>query len=158
MELETLNGGSHLGRYRYLRKVLTKKAKYALNALTFLAKNGQKDEVQPVTAKLIASENNIPQKFLESILSDLKKTGILSSIHGKGGGYLLRKSPNEIQLVDIIRMFDGAVGLVPCATHQFFEPCKECLDVETCKIRWMFKELRDINVAFLKNKTLASLI
>ena len=138
--------------------MLTKKAKYALNALTFLAKNQQNNDPKPLTAKYIATENNIPQKFLESILSDLKKTGVLSSIHGKGGGYLLRKNPQEIPLVDIIRMFDGAVGLVPCATHQFFEPCKECLDVETCKIRWMFKELRDVNVAFLKNKTLHSLL
>lgn len=138
--------------------MLTKKAKYALNALTFLAKNQQNRDPKPLTAKYIATENNIPQKFLESILSDLKKTGVLSSIHGKGGGYLLRKNPQEIPLVDIIRMFDGAVGLVPCATHQFFEPCKECLDVETCKIRWMFKELRDVNVAFLKNKTLHSLL
>ena len=138
--------------------MLTKKAKYALNALTFLAKNQQNRDPKPLTAKYIATENNIPQKFLESILSDLKKTGVLSSIHGKGGGYLLRKNPQEIPLVDIIRMFDGAVGLVPCATHQFFEPCKECLDVETCKIRWMFKELRDINVAFLKDKTLQSLL
>ncbi len=138
--------------------MLTKKAKYALNALTFLAKNGQLSNPRPLTAKHLAKENNIPQKFLESILSDLKKKGILSSIHGKGGGYLLRKDPGDIPLVDIIRLFDGAVGLVPCATHQFFEPCKECLDIETCKIRWMFKELRDINVSFLKEKTLESLL
>ena len=135
--------------------VLTKKAKYALNALSFIA---QQDLNHPQTAATIAKENNIPLKFLESILSELKKNGTLKSIHGKGGGYLLRKSPYEIRIVDILRLFDGAVGLIPCTTHQYFEPCLECKDIEACKIRWMFKELRDINVAFLKEKSLADLI
>jgi Rrf2 family protein len=139
----------------YVCGVLTKKAKYALNALVYLSKQG---EVLPVNSERIAKENKIPKKFLESILSDLKRVGILSSVHGKGGGYLMRKKPEEIPMVDFIRMFDGAVGLIPCATHQFFEPCQECQDVETCKIRWTFKELRDINVEFLKDKTISDLI
>ena len=139
----------------YVCRVLTKKAKYALNALVYLSKRA---DVQPVTSEHIARENKIPKKFLESILSDLKRVGILSSVHGKGGGYLMRKQPEDIPMVDIIRLFDGAVGLIPCATHQFFEPCLECKDVETCKIRWTFKELRDINVEFLKDKTLRDLI
>jgi Rrf2 family protein len=140
----------------YLRKVLTKKAKYALNALVYLSR-GYKSAV-PKTADRIASDNNIPKKFLESILVDLKKVGILISVHGKGGGYLMRKRPEEISMVEIIRMFDGAVGLIPCATHQFFKPCVECKEVEQCKIRWTFKELRDLNVEYLKDKTINDLI
>jgi Rrf2 family protein len=136
--------------------VLTKKAKYALNALVYLSRGDNSDA--PKTAERIAKDNNIPKKFLESILGDLKKVGILSSIHGKGGGYLMRKRPEDISMVEIIRMFDGAVGLIPCATHQFFEPCLECKDVESCKIRWAFKELRDVNVEFLKGKTIGDLI
>jgi Rrf2 family protein len=140
----------------YFCCVLTKKAKYALNALVFISKNS--NESRPVTTQHISRENAISQKFLESILVELKKVGILGSMHGKGGGYYLRRDPNEIQIVEIIRMFDGAIGLRPCATHQFFEPCKECKDVETCKIRFTFKELRDLNVEFLKDKTLQSLL
>jgi len=136
--------------------VLTKKAKYALNALVYLSRVDNSDA--PKTAERIAKDNNIPKKFLESILGDLKKVGILSSVHGKGGGYLMRKRPEDISMVEIIRMFDGAVGLIPCATHQFFEPCLECKDVESCKIRWTFKELRDVNVEFLKGKTIGDLI
>lgn len=136
--------------------MLTKKAKYALNALVYLSRSDNSDA--PKTAERIAQDNNIPKKFLESILGDLKKVGILSSVHGKGGGYVMRKRPEDISMVEIIRMFDGAVGLIPCATHQFFEPCSECKDVESCKIRWTFKELRDINVEFLKDKTIADLI
>lgn len=138
--------------------MLTKKAKYALNALVYIAKEQKKNGNLPLTASHISTENQIPQKFLESILSDLKKTGILRSIHGKGGGYLLQKQPSEIPMVDIIRMFDGAVGLIPCATHQFFQPCNECNDVESCKIRWTFKELRDITVEFMKDKTVEDLM
>ena len=136
--------------------MLTKKAKYALNALVYLSRVDNSDA--PKTAERIAKDNNIPKKFLESILGDLKKVGILSSVHGKGGGYLMRKRPEDISMVEIIRMFDGAVGLIPCATHQFFEPCLECKDVESCKIRWTFKELRDVNVEFLKGKTIGDLI
>ena len=136
--------------------MLTKKVKYALNALVYLSRGD--NSATPKTADRIASDNNIPKKFLESILGDLKKVGILSSVHGKGGGYLMRKRPEEISMVEIIRMFDGAVGLIPCATHQFFEPCLECKEVEQCKIRWTFKELRDINVEFLKDKTIRDLL
>ncbi|MGC6414841.1 MAG: RrF2 family transcriptional regulator [Bacteroidia bacterium] len=138
--------------------MLTKKAKYALNALVFLAKREVKHAGVPITSAQIAKENNMPSKFLEGILSDLKKASILRSIHGKGGGYLLQKKPNEIQMVDIIRMFDGAVGLIPCATYTYFQPCEECEDVENCKIRWTFKELRDQTVEFMKDKTVADLI
>ena len=140
----------------YLYKVLTKKAKYALNALVYLSRN--KDKEVPKSAERIAKDNNIPKKFLESILADMTKVGILSSVQGKGGGYVLRKLPQQISMVEIIRLFDGAVGLIPCATHRYFKPCHECNDVESCKIRWAFKELRDINVEFLKDKTIHDLL
>jgi Rrf2 family protein len=135
--------------------VLTKKAKYALNALVFIAENQLNGLV---TSERIAQHTQLSRKFLETILNDLKKQGILSSIKGKQGGYQLQKPPQDIHLVEIIRLFDGAIGLIPCATHQFFQPCKECKDVETCRIRFTFKELRDLNVEFLKNKTLKHLI
>ncbi len=135
--------------------MLTKKAKYALNALVFIAENQLNGLV---TSERIAQHTQLSRKFLETILNDLKKQGILSSIKGKQGGYQLQKPPQDIHLVEIIRLFDGAIGLIPCATHQFFQPCKECKDVETCRIRFTFKELRDLNVEFLKNKTLKHLI
>ncbi len=135
--------------------MLTKKAKYALNTLIYLSKCV---ESQPVSAKHIASENRIPSKFLESILNDLKQAGILTSVQGRGGGYFMRKLPRDITIVEIIRMFDGAIGLIPCATYQFFKPCQECEDIEVCKIRKTFKDLRDINVDFLRGKALSDLI
>lgn len=134
--------------------MLTKKAKYALNALVFLAKQ----PTSPVRAIEISKQNNIPSKFLEGILSELVRIGVLDSQRGQSGGYSFLKDPKDILVVDILRQFDGAVGLVPCATHQFFKPCVECVDVEACKIRWMFKELRDLSVEFLKNKSIQDLL
>lgn len=135
--------------------MLTKKAKYALNALVYIAENQLNGLV---TSEQIAQHTQLSRKFLETILNDLKKQGILSSIKGKQGGYQLQKPPQDIHLVEIIRLFDGAIGLIPCATHQFFQPCKECKNVETCRIRFTFKELRDLNVEFLKNKTLIDIL
>lgn len=135
--------------------MLTKKAKYALNALVFIAGSPEK---RVWRAEEISLENHIPRKFLESILTDLTKVGILGSKKGKSGGYYFLKSPSEVMLVDVIRLFDGAIGLIPCVTHQFFEPCEECLDPNTCKIRRSFKELRDITVDYLKNKSISDLL
>ena len=131
--------------------MLTKKAKYALNALVHIAREGKE---QSVGTDEIAAANNIPRKFLEGILTDLVKSGILSSRKGKGGGYSLRRAPEEVKLVEILRMFDGAIGLIPCVTYQYYKPCEECEDPETCKIRFTFKELRDINVQFMKEHSL----
>ena len=135
--------------------MLTKKAKYALNALTFIAKNSDKKVLR---AEEISFQNHIPRKFLESILTDLTKVGILGSKKGKSGGYYFLKNPDEVMLVDVIRLFDGAIGLIPCVTFQYFEPCEECVDPDTCKIRWTFKELRDLTVEYLKGKSILDLL
>lgn len=84
--------------------MLSKKTKYALHALTYLAK---KDANEPTLILEIAEKGNIPRKFLESILLDLKKQGILNSKMGKGGGYFLRQEPSKIQISTIIRLFNG---------------------------------------------------
>ncbi len=92
--------------------MLSKKTKYALHALTFLAKSSGNG---PVLISEIASKNNIPRKFLESILLELKKNGVLDSKMGKGGGYFLYLKPSEIKVSTIIRLFDGPIALLPCA-------------------------------------------
>ena len=91
--------------------MLSKKTKYAIHALTYLAK---KDPSQPTLIVEVSAEANVPRKFLETILLELKKNGVLSSKMGKGGGYFLRKKPSEIQLSTIIRLFNGPIALLPC--------------------------------------------
>src|SRR5690606_33252856 len=100
----------------------------------------------------------IPKKFLESILLDLRNAGILSSKKGRGGGYYLLRPPEDVNMADVIRMFDGALALLPCVTYKYYERCEECKDEKTCGIRRVVKEVRDQTVNILKNNSLADII
>lgn len=135
--------------------MISKKTKYAMNALVHLAK--RKDE-GPIIISEIAAKENIPQKFLEAILLDLRKAGILASKKGKGGGYYLLKDPKDVNMADVMRLFDGPIALLPCVTYKYYERCEECKDEETCGIRQVFLELRNKTVSLLKKSTLQSVI
>jgi len=135
--------------------MISKKVKYAIIALIKLAREHNRG---PILIRDIAESEKIPQKFLEAILNDLKHAGILASKKGKGGGYYLLKSPDEVNLATVIRLFDGAIALLPCVTYQYYERCEECKDEETCGIRDVFKEVRDETVELLKEATLSEII
>lgn len=135
--------------------MISKKSKYAINALVHLAReygNG------PILISKIAEQENIPQKFLEAILLELKNDGVLGSKKGKGGGYYLRKDPEEVNLADVLRLFDGAIALLPCVTFKFYERCEECQDEETCSIREAFLKVRNETVKIFKGQTLKGLV
>ncbi len=134
--------------------MLSKKCKYAIHALVHMAKN----PAEKYLIKEISETCNIPKKFLEAILLELNRAGVLSSKSGKGGGYMLRLPPDEVNLAEVVRLFDGAIALVPCATHKFYQPCDECEDEETCTVRHSFLEVRNATVELLKSQTLASLV
>lgn len=135
--------------------MLSKKTKYAIHALVHLAKEYGKG---PVLISQIASSENIPQKFLEAILLDLRNAGILKSKKGKGGGYYLLRAPDEVNVAEIMRLFDGPIALLPCVTHLYYERCEECKDEETCGIRDVMLKVRNETVKLLKEATLASII
>jgi len=135
--------------------MISKKTKYALNALVHLAK---KYEQGPVLISMISEEENIPQKFLEAILLDLKNAGILGSKKGKGGGYYLIKSPEDVNVADVMRLLDGPIALLPCVTHKYYQRCEECKDEEICGIRDVFLAVRNETVQILKSNTLASIL
>jgi Rrf2 family protein len=135
--------------------MLSKKTKYAINALVYLAKKPYKE---PVLISEIAENENIPKKFLESILLDMRNAGFLNSKKGKGGGYYLIKHPSEVNLAEVIRYFDGAIGLLPCVTHKYYEKCDECTDEKTCGIRHAFLAIRNETVELLKQSTLEQII
>lgn len=135
--------------------MISKKTKYAINALVYLA---QKSTQQPVLISEIAEHEHIPQKFLEAILLDLKNDGILASKKGKGGGYFLLKSPNDVNMADVMRLFDGPIALLPCVTHKYYQKCDECIDEESCGIRSVFLEVRNQTVDLLKKATLTEII
>lgn len=135
--------------------MLSKKSKYAINALVYLAKN---QEEQPISVSRISEAQNIPLKFLESILTELKNARILNSKKGKYGGYSLNGVPEEIHMARVMRLFDGAIGLLPCVTYEYYERCEECIDEETCGIRQVAMEIRNETVKRLKAATLSDII
>lgn len=137
--------------------MLSKKTKYAINALLYLLRR-QQDGVQLLRAAEIAQQKNIPPKFLENILLELKTAGILGSKAGRGGGYYLRKAPEEVNLADLHRLFDGAIGLLPCVTYQYYEKCEECENEESCGIRQALLTVRNQTVEILKENSLATLL
>ncbi|MHC1704711.1 MAG: Rrf2 family transcriptional regulator [Tenuifilaceae bacterium] len=135
--------------------MLSKKTRYALLALTRLAKEYGKG---PILISEISSSEKIPQRFLENILLELKKMGVLGSRLGKTGGYYLIKKPEEVSLDDIIRHFEGSLAMLYCISEKSYQPCEFCKKEENCKIRNVFKEIRDNTLTVLKKTTLDQLI
>jgi Rrf2 family protein len=134
--------------------MLSKKCKYAIHALVHM---GHQPE-EKFLIKDISEACSIPKKFLEAILLELNRAAILGSKKGKGGGYFLRKKPKEIDLAEVVRLFDGAIALVPCATFKYYERCAECKDELTCSIRHAFLTIRNETVKMLKQNTLEDLV
>jgi Rrf2 family protein len=136
-------------------QMLSQKARYALHALIALAEHGG-DE--PMMIAEIADEAHVPRKFLEQILLDLKKRGIVRSLRGRSGGYLLSKPTRAITFAEIIRTIDGPLALSPCVSVTAYHKCDDCDDEETCAIRKVLLAARDATAAVLEARTLASAV
>ncbi len=134
--------------------MLSKKCQYALHALVYIAEH---DPSKVVTIQEIATKKNIPRKFLEIILSELKQGGVIVSRKGKTGGYYLERKPSEINILEVIRLIDGAVAMLPCVSLNFYESCGRCEDEATCKINKVFSAVRDQTLRILSTSTLADL-
>lgn len=134
--------------------VLTRKSKYGLRAMLFLAERSGRG---PVLVSDLAGDQRIPKKFLEAILLDLKRQGLLQSKKGKGGGYFLSRTPEEITVGQVVRALGGPLALVPCVSQTAYARCEECVDEQTCGVRLAMKEVRDATAKILDNTTLAAL-
>jgi Rrf2 family protein len=106
----------------------------------------------------LAKDDDIPIKFLELILLDLKNGGILDSKKGPGGGYLLSRPPEKITLGSVIRMMEGPLAPLPCASETAYRPCEECRDVAHCGTRIVMREVRDAIANILDRTTLKDVI
>jgi Rrf2 family protein len=134
--------------------MLSRKTKYGLKALAFLAR---REDTTPVQIATISASENISQKFLESILLSLRKAGFLGSKKGKGGGYFLRKKSGEISIAEIYRVLEGPIALVPCVSLNFYKKCDDCPDEKACSVHKLMIEVRDKNLAILENTSLKDL-
>ena len=133
--------------------MLSQKARYALHALLVLAEH---DDDEPMMIADIAEEADVPRKFLEQILLGLKKRGIVRSVRGRQGGYMLGRPAQDITFADIIRETDGPLALSPCVSSTAYHKCDDCADEETCAIRKVLLAARDATAAVLESRTLAS--
>ena len=134
--------------------MLSKKTKYGLKALTYLAKQETKT---PVQIAEIAKSENISQKFLESILLSLRKRGLLGSKKGKGGGYYLIKEPSEILMTEVIRELEGPIAMLPCVSLNYYEKCDDCPDEKACSVNKLMIQVRDSTLEIFRNTTLEDL-
>ncbi len=134
--------------------MLSKRTQYAFKALTFLAR---KDQNVPVLISEIAENQHIPLKFLENILLELRKAGVLSSKKGKGGGYALRLTPEEIRVADVVRLMNGPIAMLPCVSLHFYEKCENCNE-ENCGLQRVMIEARDATLKVLEGRTLLDML
>jgi Rrf2 family protein len=134
--------------------MLTRKGKYGLKALVHLA---GLPEGQLAFVTDIANANNIPKKFLDGILGDLRKAGFVRSKTGKDGGYMLARAPDEIRVGHVIRVLDGPLAPIACASRTAYQRCDDCVNEKKCTVRLMMLEVRNAIATILDNRTLAEM-
>ena len=134
-------------------RTLSKRTQYSLRALYALARNYQKG---PRLIADLAAEEAIPRKFLEQILLLLKSRGLVESKKGRGGGYALSRPPGEITIGIVIRLIEGPLAPIPCASETAFRKCPECTDVATCGTRMVMREVRNAIADVLDKTTLSA--
>jgi Rrf2 family protein len=133
--------------------MLTQRSRYALRAMLYLAT--QPAGGPPVPMNRIAVAANVPRKFLELILADLREAGFLHSHRGKTGGYCLSRPTHLISLGEIIRVIEGPLALVPCVSRTAYRACPDCRDESACAIRHAMARVRDETARILDGTSLA---
>ncbi len=132
--------------------MLSQRGRYALKAMLNLAGEPGRGLKQ---VSVIAQEEDIPRKFLEGIMSDLRQAGLVNSVRGKFGGYHLTRPPELITFGEIMRRMDGPLALIPCVSHNFYRRCDDCHDEVTCALRQVMVRVRQEVSGILDRTTLA---
>lgn len=132
--------------------MLSQRTRYSIRALQHLARHHGEG---PIQLSEIAAAQNIPAKFLTVILSELSRAGLVATMRGRDGGYWLALPPIDIRYGDILRLTDGSLALVPCASRYAHETCKNCVPEKDCELRRIMLKVRDDTAAILDRLTLA---
>lgn len=140
--------------YKWIMRTISKKTQYSLRALYSLTRTYGGP---PTLIAEMAEREAIPKRFLEQILLGLKHLGLVNSKKGLHGGYYLVQSPETITLGSVIRMIEGPLAPLPCASETAYRACEECPDPKTCETRIVMREVRDAMAKILDSTTLASL-
>ncbi|HLW91192.1 MAG TPA: Rrf2 family transcriptional regulator [Roseiarcus sp.] len=134
--------------------MLTNKGKYGLKAMVHLAGLAPG---RPALVAEIAAANEIPKKFLDAILAELRTAGLVHSKKGRGGGYVLAKSPSHIMVGDIVRALDGPLAPIACASKSYYRRCADCRNEAKCSVRLMMLEARNAIARVLDHHSLADM-
>jgi len=135
--------------------MLTKKGKYGLKAMVFLAGCEPGKAIQVAE---IAERENISKKFLDAIMRDLKNAGFVRSWKGPGGGFALSRPASEIVIGSVVRALDGPLAPIACASRTAYQPCDDCGDLNSCAVRLVMTEVRDAMAAVLDGTTLEAMV
>jgi Rrf2 family protein len=136
--------------------MLSKKSKYAIKALFFLAKNHSEKSVLRISE--ISEKENIPRKFLETILLELRNKKLVNSKKGSTGGYYLAREAKDIFLSEVIRISGGPIALIPCVSLNFYEACEECVDERICALHEVMEEVRHATLEVLAKTSIQDLV
>jgi len=133
--------------------MLSRKAKYALRALSVLALA----EPGLMQARLLAREAKVPEKFLEAILVELRNAGIVESRRGTVGGHRLARPATEIMVGEVVRIIDGPIAPIRCASVTAYQPCADCIDPPTCALRDLMGDVREAMSSIIDHRSLREL-
>ena len=135
--------------------MLTSRAKYALRACLVMADRKASDVWS--SAGSLAEAADVPRKFLEAILTELREHGLVESRRGPAGGHRLTARPDTISAADVIRAIDGPLAMTPCASATAFRACDDCVVVEECRLQHLMRRARDAVAHVLEQCSLESL-
>jgi len=144
----------HISTQRCLA-VLTAKGKYALKALIYLSTLEPGEKAQGVA---ISKAGNIPKKFLDAILGELRNAGVVFTKKGPGGGYMLARAASDIKIGQVVRAIDGPLAPIACASRSAYEPCSDCKSVKACAVRFTMVKVRDAVSEILDQMTVADMV
>ncbi|TNC52502.1 Rrf2 family transcriptional regulator [Rubellimicrobium rubrum] len=137
--------------------MISQKMKYALKALMVLA-DEKEEGGQALRIEEVAKRAGVPKRFLEHILLEIRNSGVIASIRGRSGGYVLVKDPETIALSELLRLIDGPMAPLPCLSRRSYERCEDCVDEETCRIRKVFAEVFWSYLVLIESLTLADML
>ncbi|WP_210528963.1 RrF2 family transcriptional regulator [Rubellimicrobium arenae] len=137
--------------------MISQKMKYALKALMVLA-DEREGTGQALRIEEIAKRAGVPKRFLEHILLDIRNAGIIASIRGRSGGYVLVQEPASVPISELLRLIDGPMAPLPCLSRRSYERCEDCVDEETCRIRKVFAEVFWSYLLLIESLTLADMV
>lgn len=138
--------------------MITQKMKYALKAMLALGDEAARPTPEALTIETIARRSDTPKRFLEQILLELRNAGMVSSIRGRSGGYLLIKRPADISISELLRLIDGPIAPLPCLSRRAYQRCEDCRDEATCRIRKVFAEIFWSYLILIESLTLEDML